>query len=59
MLWIEHDLEAVKRLADKVTGLNRRVLFDEPANTALTPDRLLTLFSAHPRAVDNDKGSAA
>ncbi|MCD5977150.1 metal ABC transporter ATP-binding protein [Pseudomonas quasicaspiana] len=58
VLWIEHDLEAVKRLADKVTGLNRRVLFDEPANTALTPDRLLTLFSAHPRAVDTDKGSA-
>ncbi|EPN54056.1 cation ABC transporter ATP-binding protein, partial [Pseudomonas syringae pv. actinidiae ICMP 19096] len=26
-----------------------RVLFDEPAATALTPERLLTLFSAHPR----------
>ncbi|EPN61655.1 cation ABC transporter ATP-binding protein, partial [Pseudomonas syringae pv. actinidiae ICMP 19079] len=33
----------------QVTGLNRRVLFDEPAATALTPERLLTLFSAHPR----------
>ncbi len=59
VLWIEHDLEAVKRLADHVTGLNRRVLFDEPAATALTPDRLLTLFSAHPRGVDVTCGSAA
>ncbi|GFM81577.1 manganese ABC transporter ATP-binding protein [Pseudomonas cichorii] len=58
VLWIEHDLEAVKRLADNVTGLNRRVLFDEPAHTALTPERLLTLFSAHPRAADA-QGSAA
>lgn len=54
VLWIEHDLEAVKRLSDHVTGLNRRVLFDEAAHTALTPERLLTLFSAHPRT-----GSAA
>jgi zinc transport system ATP-binding protein len=58
VLWIEHDLEAVKRLADNVTGLNRRVLFDEPAATALTPERLLTLFSAHPRATDSTHGSA-
>lgn len=49
VLWVEHDLEAVKRLADQVTGLNRRVLFDESAHSALTPERLLTLFSAHPR----------
>jgi zinc transport system ATP-binding protein len=59
VLWIEHDLEAVKRLADNVTGLSRRVLFDEPAATALTPERLLTLFSAHPRAAHVDSGSAA
>lgn len=59
VLWIEHDLEAVKRLADNVTGLSRRVLFDEPAATALTPERLLTLFSTHPRAADVDSGSAA
>jgi zinc transport system ATP-binding protein len=58
VLWIEHDLDAVKRLADNVTGLSRRVLFDEPAMTALTPERLLTLFSAHPRAADLDSGSA-
>ncbi|MCK9815287.1 metal ABC transporter ATP-binding protein [Pseudomonas sp. MAFF 302046] len=50
VLWIEHDLEAVKRLADRVTGLNRRVLFDASPAEALTPERLLTLFSTHPRS---------
>lgn len=59
VLWIEHDLDAVRRLADQVTGLNRRVLFDEPAATALTPERLLTLFSAHPRTADAVNGSVA
>ena len=51
VLWIEHDLEAVGRLADHVTGLNRRVLFDAMPKQALTPERLLTLFSTHPRSV--------
>ncbi|WP_274643148.1 metal ABC transporter ATP-binding protein [Pseudomonas serbica] len=51
VLWIEHDLEAVGRLADHVTGLNRRVLFDATPQQALTPDRLLTLFSTHPRSL--------
>ena len=50
VMWIEHDLEAVKRLADRVTGLNRRVLFDATPAEALTPERLLRLFSTHPRA---------
>ncbi|QLF94522.1 metal ABC transporter ATP-binding protein [Pseudomonas sp. ABC1] len=49
ILWIEHDLEAVGRLADRVTGLNRRVLFDAPPAQALTPERLLGLFSTQPR----------
>jgi len=48
VLWIEHDLQAVKRMADKVTGLNRRVLFDAAPDEALTPERLLSLFSTHP-----------
>ena len=55
VLWIEHDLEAVGRLADRVTGLNRRVLFDATPKQALTPERLLSLFSTHPRT----SGSAA
>ncbi|WP_070886453.1 metal ABC transporter ATP-binding protein [Pseudomonas sp. D1-3] len=52
VLWIEHDLEAVKRLADRVTGLSRRVLFDAPPAEALTPERLLGLFSTHARTVE-------
>lgn len=55
VLWIEHDLEAVGRLADRVTGLNRRVLFDGAPRQTLTPERLLSLFSTHPRT----NGSAA
>ncbi|MEN5089769.1 metal ABC transporter ATP-binding protein [Pseudomonas protegens] len=53
LLWIEHDLEAVGRLADRVTGLNRRVLFDGPAQQTLTPERLLSLFSTHPRTAES------
>lgn len=49
VLWIEHDLDAVSRLADRVTGLNRRVLFDDAPTRALHPERLLQLFSSHPR----------
>ncbi|PKM32541.1 MAG: manganese ABC transporter ATP-binding protein [Gammaproteobacteria bacterium HGW-Gammaproteobacteria-12] len=49
VLWIEHDLQAVGRLADRVTGLNRRVLFDDTPQQVLTPERLLELFSSHPR----------
>ncbi|WP_313393129.1 metal ABC transporter ATP-binding protein [Pseudomonas sp.] len=50
VLWIEHDLQAVMRLADRVTGLSRQVLFDAPPAQALTPERLLGLFSVHPRS---------
>ena len=50
VLWIEHDLEAVLRLADRVTGLSRQVLSDAPPAQALTPERLLGLFSVHPRS---------
>ena len=50
VLWIEHDLQAVLRLADRVTGLSRQVLFDAPPAQALTPQRLLSLFSVHPRS---------
>ncbi|MBC3474200.1 metal ABC transporter ATP-binding protein [Pseudomonas taiwanensis] len=50
VLWIEHDLQAVLRLADRVTGLSRQVLFDAAPAQALTPERLLNLFSVHPRS---------
>ena len=49
VLWIEHDLDAVTRLADHVTGLNRQVLFDGPAAHTLTPQRVLALFSSRHR----------
>lgn len=49
VLWIEHDLDAVTRLADRVTGLNRQVLFDGPAAQTLTPERVLALFSSRRR----------
>ncbi|AOS78949.1 MULTISPECIES: metal ABC transporter ATP-binding protein [Hydrogenophaga] len=45
VLWIEHDLDAVTRLADRVTGLNRQVLFDGAPAEVLTPQRVLALFS--------------
>ena len=50
VLWVEHDLQAVGRLSDHVTGLNRRVLFDDAPQMVLQPDRLLQLFSSHPQA---------
>jgi len=45
VLWIEHDLDAVMRLADRVTGLSRSILFDGPPAEVLTPERLLGLFA--------------
>jgi len=50
VLWIEHDLAAVGRMADQVSGLNREILFSSTPHEALTPERLLELFSTHPRS---------
>lgn len=47
VFWIEHDLDAVSRLADRVTGLARQVLFDGKPAEMLVPERLLGLFSSH------------
>ncbi|MEI4697888.1 metal ABC transporter ATP-binding protein, partial [Pseudomonas aeruginosa] len=44
-----HDLVVVGRLAVRVRGLNRHLLFDGPAASSLSPERLLTLFSTQPR----------
>jgi ABC-type Mn/Zn transport systems, ATPase component len=49
VLWVEHDLAEVRRLAGRVTGLNRRVLFDGPPAEMLSPERVLDLFSIAPR----------
>ncbi|GAA6131687.1 metal ABC transporter ATP-binding protein [Halopseudomonas sabulinigri] len=53
VLWIEHDLAAVGRMADRVSGLNRQILFSSTPREALTPERLLALFSTHPRSTDH------
>ncbi len=55
VLWIEHDLDAVSRLADHVTGLSRQVLFDGPAASTLTPQRVLVLFSNRHRIEDMEE----
>jgi zinc transport system ATP-binding protein len=47
IIWVEHDIAAVRRLADRVTGLNKEVLFDGTPKVELTPDRLLEMFSYH------------
>ncbi|MBK3734799.1 ATP-binding cassette domain-containing protein [Azospirillum brasilense] len=49
VLWVEHDLAQVRRLATRVTGLNRRVLFDGAPLEMLSPERVFDLFSAVPR----------
>jgi zinc transport system ATP-binding protein len=59
VLWIEHDLDAVTRLADQVTGLNRQVLFDGPAAQTLTPERVLALFSSRPRRDESSRKAMA
>lgn len=46
VLWIHHDLAEVKRIADKVTCINRTVTFSGPPNEVLTQDRILDVFSA-------------
>ena len=45
VIWVEHDLAAVRRLAGRVTGLSRTVLFDGAPEAELTPERVLALFS--------------
>jgi zinc transport system ATP-binding protein len=51
IFWVEHDLDAARRLADRVTGLNRRVLFEGPPGQVLTAQGLLTLFSSSAKPV--------
>ncbi|NUB02637.1 ATP-binding cassette domain-containing protein [Azospirillum melinis] len=51
ILWVEHDLAQVRRLATRVSGLNRRLLFDGPPPEMLSPERVLGLFSAAPRTM--------
>lgn len=45
LIWVEHDLGAVRRLADRVSAIDGRVLFQGPPQRELTPDRVMALFS--------------
>jgi zinc transport system ATP-binding protein len=58
VLWVEHDLDAVSRLADRVSGLNRQVLFDGTPEQTLTPERVLALFSNRQRHEHATEGVA-
>ena len=50
VLVIHHDLAAVRDMAHAVTAINREVLFTGDPAELLTPQRVLTLFSASARA---------
>lgn len=45
IVWIEHDLAAVRRIASRVTALNKTILFEGAPASELTAERVLTLFS--------------
>jgi zinc transport system ATP-binding protein len=45
VVWIHHDLAEVKRIADKVTCINRTVSFSGHPDQVLTRDRILDVFS--------------
>ncbi len=49
LLWIEHDLSAIKRLADTVTGLRQTIRLHGAPDKALSTDALLSLFSHTPQ----------
>ena len=51
VIWVEHDLDAVHRLADRVAGLNGRILFDDKPDVLRDADRLLQLFSHRRKSV--------
>jgi len=51
IVWVEHDLAEVRRLAGRVTGLDKRVLFDGPPAEMLSPGRVMDLFSTTTRRV--------
>jgi zinc transport system ATP-binding protein len=46
VIWINHDLQCVKEVADEVTCVNRRIVFSGAPNKVLTPERILSLFDA-------------
>lgn len=59
VFWVEHDLQAVREMSDRVTGLNGHVLFDGEPGEVMTPQALLDLFSTRPRLAAVDCAVAA
>ncbi|MDQ2102848.1 metal ABC transporter ATP-binding protein [Azospirillum isscasi] len=55
VLWVEHDLAQVRRLATRVTGLNKHVLFDGHPLEMLSPERVFDLFSSVPRRAATER----
>lgn len=45
IVWVHHDLQQVKRIADCVTCINRQVMFSGPPVQVLTPESILSMFS--------------
>ncbi len=46
IVWIHHDLQQVKRMANSVCCVNRRLLFSGKPEETMTPERILSIFSA-------------
>lgn len=44
VVWIHHDIEQVRRIADTVTCINRRVLFHGPVDQVMTEDSIKSMF---------------
>jgi zinc transport system ATP-binding protein len=61
VIWIHHDLAEVKRIADKVTCVNRTVSFSGPPAEVLTRESILEVFSpvGGLRAVPSQESAAA
>ncbi len=52
VLWVNHDLSLVGRIADAVSCVNRAVLFSGTPATVLTNDSIKAMFSAYPGRED-------
>jgi len=46
IVMVHHDLAEVKQMADKVTCINRQLLFSGNPEEELTPEKILNIFSA-------------
>ena len=45
LLWVEHDLAAVRRMADCVVGINQRLLFSGEPSIELTPEKAMQMLT--------------